>query len=84
MCVCFLQNSIPDVAQDTVGSHLLEVIFKLSCVEILQEVFDTLLQGKLLYYAIHPVANYVLQSFISAVKEKAVVRIYTLSSFLLH
>ena len=69
-------GSLPDVAQDVVGSHLLEVIFKLSSTELHQHVFESLLQGKLLYYAIHPVANYVLQSFISNLKEKDVVRKY--------
>ncbi len=69
-------GSLPDVAQDVVGSHLLEVIFKLSSPELHQHVFESLLQGKLLYYAIHPVANYVLQSFISNLKEKDVVRKY--------
>ncbi|KAL8613890.1 hypothetical protein ACOMHN_032880 [Nucella lapillus] len=63
-------ESIPDMAQDTAGSHLLEVIFKLSGDDLMRETFDSLLQGKLLYYGIHPTGNHVLQTFIASLRDK--------------
>nr|KAG5704498.1 hypothetical protein BaRGS_003809 [Batillaria attramentaria] len=69
LSVAFLDR-VPDMAQNQVGSYLLEVVFRLSSPDLLREVFTSVLKGRLLYYAIHPVANYVLQRFISYLKDK--------------
>ncbi|XP_076470121.1 nucleolar protein 9-like [Babylonia areolata] len=64
------EESIPDMAQDTAGSHLLEVIFQLSRKDLMCHTFSSLLQGRLLYYAIHPTGNHVLQRFISSLQDR--------------
>lgn len=70
---CF---SIPDMATSQVGSHLLELIMNLSTPQMLEEMHAALFKGRLLHYAIHPIANYVLQGFMSSLKEKALVSIF--------
>ncbi|XP_025115842.1 nucleolar protein 9-like isoform X3 [Pomacea canaliculata] len=62
---------IPDMATSQVGSHLLELIMNLSTPQMLEEMHAALFKGRLLHYAIHPIANYVLQRFMSSLKEKA-------------
>jgi len=59
-----------------IGSYLVEQILNLGSEELFQEVYAGALQGRLLLFAVHPVANFVLQRYLSDIKNKEHVRIY--------
>ncbi|XP_045193252.2 nucleolar protein 9-like [Mercenaria mercenaria] len=56
--------NIPPVASDSVGSFLVELIVSLSSEKMYKELFKKLFKGKLLQFATHPCANFVLQKLI--------------------
>lgn len=56
--------NIPPVAMDNVGSYLVELIVSLSSEKVYRELHRKLFKGKLLQFATHPCANFVLQKLI--------------------
>ena len=61
------------VFTSSVGSHLVDVLLEVATADLHQWIWETCFQGKVLSFAIHPVANYPLQQFIS-VSDSAQVR----------
>ena len=58
--------SIPEVFTDLVGSHLMETLLQLSPVDLQRLIFDTCFRGRVMAFALHPVANFPLQLLISS------------------
>ncbi|XP_060603049.1 nucleolar protein 9-like [Ruditapes philippinarum] len=56
--------NIPPVACDMIGSFLVELIVSLSSEKVYKELFKKLFKGKLLQFATHPCANFVLQKMV--------------------
>lgn len=63
-------ESLPVIAKDEVGSFMVEQILNLSSEEFYTELYKKLFKGKLLLFALHPIANFIIQRLISNVKEK--------------
>ena len=61
------------MALDSVGSFLVELVLTLASVDTYRELCEELFQGRLLQFAVHPKANFVLQRLISNCEEKEMV-----------
>lgn len=48
-----------------VGSHLVETVIEVSSREVLDSVYETCFKGRLMSFALHPVANYILQKLLT-------------------
>ena len=57
---------LPVVFIDSVGSHLMECVIKVATAELQQHIFDSCFRGRVMTFALHPVANYPLQHLISS------------------
>lgn len=64
------------MAVDSVGSFLMELVVSLSSEKLLKTLFRKLFKGKLLQYATHPSANYVLQKLIKSCPDEEMVKFY--------
>lgn len=51
---------------DSVGSHLMECMIEVASPELKQHIFDSCFKGRVMIFALHPVANYPLQQLISS------------------
>lgn len=58
-------KELAPVFTDPVGSHLMETIIEVASQEVLDTVFDVCFKGRLLTFALHPVANYTLQRLLT-------------------
>ena len=63
ICSVF-SNRLPPVAQDPVGSYLVQQLIVVATDDVLRELYTSLFQGRLLQFGLHPAANYVLQHLI--------------------
>ncbi|XP_060066198.1 nucleolar protein 9-like [Ylistrum balloti] len=63
-------SSLPAIATDEIGSFLVEQILNLGSEDMYRDIYKKVFKGKLTYYALHPVANFILQKLLSNVKEK--------------
>ncbi|XP_005102065.1 nucleolar protein 9 [Aplysia californica] len=63
-------NRLPLLVQDNIGSFVVELIISLSSGPRFEELYNLLFKGKLLFFAVHPFANYVLQKMLSTISEK--------------
>ena len=77
-----LSCSLPPVTADGVGSYLVEKVILLSSGELFTELYEKLFKGRLLKFAQHPCANFVLQKLIDNCKDKAIVGFYLYQSWL--
>ena len=59
-------SELPSVFMDSVGSHLMECVIEMSTPELQQHIFDSCFRGRVMTFALHPVANYPLQQLISS------------------
>ena len=59
-------SELPSVFMDSVGSHLMECMIEVATPELQQHIFDSSFRGRLMTFALHPVANYPLQHLISS------------------
>ena len=59
---------LPAVFVDSVGSHLMECVIEVATPELRQHILDSCFRGRVMTFALHPVANYPLQHLISAGK----------------
>ena len=66
-------SRLPPVLLDSVGSFLMEQVLALTSPETFTELYEELFKGRLLQFAAHPKANFVLQRLISSCKEKEMV-----------
>lgn len=79
-CYIFIQSNLlcfhrlPDIVQNEVGSYLIELVISLATKDELSELHGQIFKGNLIYFAVHPIANYVLQKFLSVVVDPLVVR----------
>ena len=48
-----------------VGSHLIETVIEVASHEVLDSVYETCFKGRLMSFALHPVANYILQKLLT-------------------
>ncbi|KAI8997280.1 armadillo-type protein [Pilobolus umbonatus] len=55
--------------RDSVGSHLLEVIFQVAPDAVYKKIYKTYLKGKLEKFSLHPIANFVIQHLVSNVRK---------------
>ncbi|GFR87396.1 nucleolar protein 9-like [Elysia marginata] len=62
-------NRLPDIVQNEVGSYLVELLLSLATETQLQELYSNLFKRRIIYFAVHPIANYVLQKMLSCVKQ---------------
>ncbi|CAG5117648.1 unnamed protein product [Candidula unifasciata] len=62
-----VSKRLPLIVQNEVGSYLIELIISLAAADELRELYEQIFKGKLIYFAVHPIANYVLQKFLSMV-----------------
>lgn len=62
-------NRLPDIVQNEVGSYLVELILSLACETQLQQLYSELFKKRIIYFAVHPIANYVLQKMLTCVKQ---------------
>ncbi|KAI7869750.1 armadillo-type protein [Spinellus fusiger] len=51
--------------RDQVGSHLLEVIFKVAPTPVYDRIYTQYLKKKLEKFSLHPIANFVIQNFLT-------------------
>ncbi|KAL4234712.1 Nucleolar protein 9 [Mactra antiquata] len=58
--------NIPPVVVDSVGSFLIELVVSLCSEKLYIELYQKLFKGKILQFATHPSANYVLQKLIKS------------------
>ncbi|XP_052815320.1 nucleolar protein 9-like isoform X2 [Mya arenaria] len=66
--------NVPPVAADNVGSYLVEQVIFLASGELFTELFSKLFKGRLLQFAAHPSANFVLQKLVKTCRDKSVFR----------
>ncbi|KAH3768385.1 nucleolar protein 9-like [Dreissena polymorpha] len=64
------QVNLPPVAADSIGSFLVEQIIGLCSEELFRKLFERLFHNRLLQFATHAAANYVLQTFIRKCRDK--------------
>ncbi|KAI9485853.1 MAG: armadillo-type protein [Benjaminiella poitrasii] len=57
------------LVRDSVGSHLLEVIFKVAPDAVYRKIFKAYIRGKLEKFCMHPIANFVMQNLIINVRK---------------
>ena len=57
-------SELPLVFTDSVGSHLMECMIEVATPELQQHIFDSCFRGRVMTFALHPVANYPLQQLI--------------------
>ena len=57
---------LPAVFVDSVGSHLMECVIEVATPELRQHILDSCFRGRVMTFALHPVANYPLQHLISS------------------
>ena len=57
-------SELPSVFIDSVGSHLMECMIEVAVPDLRQHIFDSCFRGRLMTFALHPVANYPLQQLI--------------------
>ena len=60
------ESELPSVFTDSVGSHLMECMIEVATPELRQHIFDSCFRGRVMTFALHPVANYPLQHLISS------------------
>ncbi|KAL5020883.1 hypothetical protein ScPMuIL_000038 [Solemya velum] len=60
----------PKIVQHGIGSFLIEQILAISEPQLLQEIDENLFKGRLLQFAIHPMANFVLQRYIEKITNR--------------
>ena len=58
-------ESLPSLFCDTIGSRVIEVLVEVLSPELLQMVYHQSLRHRVMQMALHPVANYVLQGFLT-------------------
>ncbi|XP_059141222.1 nucleolar protein 9-like isoform X2 [Physella acuta] len=63
-------KKIPDIVQNEIGSYLIELLITLADKKKLKELYKLLFKDKLIYFAAHPIANYVLQKLLTVVDSK--------------
>ena len=57
---------------DSVGSHLMECMIEFAPLELKQHIYDSCFKGRVMSFALHPVANYPLQQLISSASPQQV------------
>ncbi|KAI7900603.1 armadillo-type protein [Cokeromyces recurvatus] len=57
------------LVRDSVGSHLLEVIFQVAPDAVYRKIYKTYIKGKLEKFCMHPIANFVMQNLITNVRK---------------
>ena len=57
---------LPAVFTNSVGSHLMECMIEVATPELRQHILDSCFRGRVMTFALHPVANYPLQHLISS------------------
>ncbi|GFN95952.1 nucleolar protein 9-like [Plakobranchus ocellatus] len=62
-------NRLPDIVQNEVGSYLVELLLSLASESQLQELYNKLFKKRIIYFAVHPIANYILQKMLSCVRQ---------------
>ncbi|XP_006816925.1 nucleolar protein 9-like [Saccoglossus kowalevskii] len=60
-----LEESLPTIFLHEVGSHLVEVLLQISSEESFHRLYCQYFKGKILQFAVHPIANFVLQKLIA-------------------
>ena len=63
---------LPSVFMDSIGSHLMECMIEVATPKLQQYIFDSCFQGRVMTFALHPVANYPLQQLISSATHEQV------------
>ncbi|KAH9499745.1 hypothetical protein Btru_077716 [Bulinus truncatus] len=61
-----VSERLPHIVQNEIGSYLIELLITLASESQLKELYDLVFKDKLIYFAVHPIANFVLQKLISA------------------
>ncbi|RUS73446.1 hypothetical protein EGW08_018802 [Elysia chlorotica] len=62
-----VSNRLPDIVQNEVGSYLVELLLSLATETQFQELYYNMFKKRIIYFAVHPIANYVLQKMLSCV-----------------
>ncbi|XP_041377014.1 nucleolar protein 9-like [Gigantopelta aegis] len=61
---------LPELVQDKTGSYLVEQIIAVTSPGELEHIYSSVFKGRLLYFAVDKIANYVLQKLISCISDK--------------
>ncbi|BFZ19483.1 hypothetical protein BsWGS_22521 [Bradybaena similaris] len=69
-----VSKRLPFIVQNEVGSYLIELIISLAAGDELRVLYDLIFKGKLIYFAVHPIANYVLQKFLSVIVDPVMMK----------
>ena len=72
----FLSFSVPILFADEVGSHVMEKIFHAATTDLYEVLFLKCFQNHLLQFALHPLANYILQHMMTSIPTVEMVRSY--------
>ncbi|XP_077982443.1 nucleolar protein 9-like [Glandiceps talaboti] len=64
------KQKLPTIFTHEVGSHLAEVLLKVGNDDITNQLYSEKIAGKVVQLAVHPIANYVLQKYISSISTK--------------
>ena len=59
------ENTLPEVFTSAVGSHLIGSVLELATADLHQWIWESCFEGRVLSFAVHPVANYPLQQFMA-------------------
>ena len=79
--VHFAISSLAPVVADSIGSFLIQHVVSLCSEELFEELHQKLFKGKIVLFAKHPNANFVLQKLIKACKKKEIVSLIVLFGF---
>jgi len=70
-----IRNELPHVVQDEISSYLMELLISLTSISKFEDMYNSMFKGKLLYFSVHPYANYVLQRLLSCVPNKDLMQV---------
>ena len=70
---------LPSIFTDSVASHLMECTIEVAPPELRQLIYDSCFKGRVMNFALHPVANYPLQQLISSATPEQVSVLYIYS-----
>lgn len=68
------EGALPAIFTDTVGSHLMQCVIELASPRLQQNIFDNCFKKRAMTFALHPVANYLLQQLIASASPDQVQR----------
>ncbi|KAK6983573.1 nucleolar protein 9 [Biomphalaria glabrata] len=66
-----VSKKLPHIVQNEIGSFLIELLISLASETQFKEIYNLVFKDKLIYFAVHPVAGFVLRTLLSSVSDKS-------------